>query len=66
MTKKPADAAIADESQVKAPAEIPAKTTPRLTEAQRQKLVMDIAQALQAHGIGFTVWHNEKPNQTIH
>ena len=62
MTKKPADTAPADESQIKAPV----KTDGRLTEAQRQKLVMDIAKALQAHGIGFTVWHNETPNQTIH
>ena len=69
MTKKPADA-VADEAPIKAPAEVRAQSransAPRMTEEQRQKLVMDIAKALQAHGIGFTVWHNETPNQTIH
>jgi len=63
MTKKPADIGPADESQIKAPVKKPA---PRLTEAQRQTLVLDIATALQAHGIGFTVWPGETPNQTIH
>jgi hypothetical protein len=69
MVKKSA-AAVADDasadSAAKSAAKTVAKTAAPLSDAQRQKLVADIAKALQAHGIGFTVWHGEMPNQTVH